>query len=165
MINVTPSSSIRVLGIGEEYRVADLLSALDELAALRARVALYEKDGTGVVPVSGGLCEEVYRDGEFVSLSTSEAGTLVQQLRARVAVLEAPPVVPEGWWVVLDITSWDGGWKLRGDGVIGDVAYVDRDGWLCTVDGESSVAPWSALLALEYAHRTNQRPPHAEDAP
>lgn len=30
MINVTPDSSIRVLGTNKEYKVADLLSALEE---------------------------------------------------------------------------------------------------------------------------------------
>jgi len=117
-----------------------------ERDALRARVALYEKDGAGVVPVSGGMCEEVYRDGEFVSLSTSEAGTLVQQLRASVAVLEAPPVVPEGW----DITP------KSSDGT---------PGWWITRSPEATVTPPAVLRALAWAREHNQRPTHAGDKP
>lgn len=161
MINVMPSSSIRVLGIGEEYRVQDLLSAVDDCETLRGRVkeleadplilaqesriaelekrlAIYEKDGCGVVPVDGGRCVEVYQDGEMVELETSEAGDEVIALRARVAELDAPPVVPEGW----KVESTHGVWMLLAT----DVASVSP--------------PPVAYRALAWAIENDQRPQH-----
>ncbi len=121
-----------------------------ERDALRARVAFLEREH-----------EEAMGDAELRS-SVNAYEEEVCQLSKRLAELAAPPVVPEGWEVRLDITSWDRAWRLHGDGV-GPVAYIDGDGWLVIVDGQANVAPWLALAALEHAHRTGQRPPHAGD--
>ena len=86
----------------------------------------------------------------------------VATLTARLAELEAPPVVPEGWEVDRRDDLWTLLMVYEGEDITrSPCAYIDRDGWLCTYDGD---VPWAALVALEYAHRTDQRPPHAGDA-
>lgn len=77
----------------------------------------------------------------------------VTALRARVAELEAAPVVPHGWEVV----RLEGAWCL-----------LDSEGIAVEADAEGvthaeSAPTWAALRALEYATRTDQRPPHAGD--
>lgn len=96
-------------------------------------------------------------------LSPTEAAQELYRLRAQVAELEAPPVVPDGWRVKQDN---NGQWKLwlvyeEGDNIPDSpCARLDRQSWVQALDGESMVAPWAALAALEYAHRTGQSPPH-----
>ena len=146
-----------------ERREEDIEELHMRVRNLEGRLSIYEKDGFGVVPVAGGACYECYQDGELESVDTSEVGEESRRLRERVAALESPPVVPEGWRVKQDES---GAWKLwlvhEGEDIPDSpCARLDRQCWVQALDGESMVAPWGALVALEYAHRTDQRPPHA----
>lgn len=77
------------------------------------------------------------------SVQESELLEEITQLRARVAELEAPPVVPRGWEVF--VMEDDNIWALRGEGTNPTRAVAHH--------------------ALAWAIETDQRPPHEEDKP
>lgn len=78
-----------VLGVALAERDEALARVEAERDQLKARLAIYEENGHGVVPVSGGRCLEVYQDGKMVALSTSGAGDEAFRLRTKVSELEA----------------------------------------------------------------------------
>jgi hypothetical protein len=121
-----------------------------ELSALRARVAELEQDAKVLrarlatppewAPVLAALSDnpDTERDG---------LRTEVVRLTQRLATLEAPPVVPEGWTVKRS-NDEDGPWVLM-------CASASSD-W---DKGQRS----QALRALTWALEHDQRPPHASD--
>lgn len=82
----------------------------------------------------------------------------IELLEARIAELEEPPVVPEGWEVTEVIRSQRNGWALScGDSVVG-MWYPDTGQVRIT-----TLAPAEAIRALAWAIEHDQRPPHAGD--
>jgi hypothetical protein len=140
MINVTPSSSIRVIGVGEEYRVSDLLKMVDERDALRVQVE----------ELKVRTSFDGYRElGARVAAAEDERDDLrarvteIDHLRARLAALESPPVVPAGYRVELHAGSWR---------LVRDPGLVLTPSLLA-----------AAYRALAYAIETDQYPPHVGD--
>lgn len=100
----------------------------------------------------------------------------IASLEVRLAALEAPPVVPNGWSVgqwVYSPDGWEpsdtaGKWRLRNGpsastcGTMFTVAEEDAAGSVATLWHVPGV-PIAALRALAWAIENGQRPPHAAD--
>lgn len=110
------------------------------------------------------VCETAHR----LDLRITQLEAERDALRARVAELEAPPVVPEGWEVVgvpyqLDHDEYETRWELWVRDVDGGpitVAHVDR-GNVCHPSGIDE--PFAAFRALMWAAEHDAIPPHAGD--
>lgn len=122
---------------GDWVLYADAEVVEKENAVLRARVAelsarnaeLERKDGFG--------------DGYLTALvkENDRRGEVIKELAQKLATLEAPPVVSEGWEVRTVFDHWEAQWTR----------------W-------PTQAPTPAVLrALAWAIEHDQRPPHASD--
>ncbi len=109
------------------------------------------------------------RVAELEAMSLTHGWAQCIKLAERIHELEAPPVVPEGWEVnridyEVDHDEYESRWELwalDSDHVSFMVAYADSFGEVNSPGGSAST---TALGALFYAHRTNQRPPHVGEA-
>lgn len=111
-----------------------------ELSALRARVAELTSElqqcALAMNGTSSLLSEGIVHVEELMRENTA--------LRSRLATLEAPPVVPDGYEVT---NGFCARWNL----------------WSPTADRPVVLDSPAALRALAYAIETGQRPPHASD--
>ncbi len=131
---------------GDYVRWPEVEQLTTERDALRARVAeltntlirveaAFDTIGTGVGP----------RDNESrllrLGVAAEQVARNVKALDARLAALEATPVVPEGFHVVRTRDAWD--WERSGSIPL--------------------QLPAALYRALAWAIEHDQRPPHAED--
>lgn len=158
------------------YTKEDIIKAAEQLEEMGFHRSGRGRPKNGARPIVPELCKRLGLSDAYVlevlSGSAQKKRVTMQELqaqvaaltaerdalRARVAELEAPPVVPEGWAVewFADSPS-EGVWCLfDGQGI---AVEADTDG----VTHAEAAAPWAALRALEHAIRTDQRPPHAGD--
>lgn len=122
----------------------------DELSALRARVAELEAEcdrarANYQFMVERAADEKLdgYRE---LGARAAAAENECDRLRARLATLEAPPVVPEGW-TVQPVCGW---WTYSAKGPASEHTF------------DKAHFP-AVLRALAYAIETGKRPPHASD--
>lgn len=158
-----------------------LRSATDELSALRARVAELK---FALGDEAGWFDRYVAEHRKVAELETmqkalhigiaSDAG-IIREMRERLSILEAPPVVPVGYSVeqvdqqvdrAVYLPRWElwcHGYDDEGPVTVAHV-YVDSHGSknLATTR-EYDCEPVAALRALLWATEHDQRPPHASD--
>lgn len=136
------------------------MSAVEDLSdeALRRRARAIQRDAN-LGPDGHGIeftaLEELQ---EVRAAARAESAEELTKLRARVAELEAPPVVPEGWLIEL-----------------GPADYVElsKDGRMHIGAAGSELLPYdiapdtqyplACIDALLWARRTGKRPPHEAD--
>lgn len=102
--------------------------ALAELSALRARVG------------------ELEAMQKALHLGIANDAGIIRELRERLATLEAPPVVPEGW-TVQPVCGW---WTYSAKGPASEHTF------------DKAHFP-AVLRALAWAIENDARPPHAAD--
>lgn len=123
-----------------------------ELSALRARVAELEAMQAALhlgIASDAGIIRELRARVESLQVELDLERAITRGKDERLATLESPPVVPEGWIVTRSGLKELRKWVTHQDGTFSSRCYRPEDLLI--------------LRAVIYAIEHDQRPPHASD--